>query len=366
MITKDTGIYIHVPFCAKKCAYCDFYSEPYRKNTVENYVSAVLRNIKAYSDKSCIADTVYFGGGTPSLLTPEQVGTIIQTTGDNFILSENAEITLETNPNTVDLKKLSAYRKNGVNRISIGVQSMIDTELKFLGRTHSAERAEKAVIDAYNAGFENISCDVMIALPEQSAESLIYTLERITTLPVKHISGYILKIEHGTPFDCDMIKNILPDDDKTADLYIKMVDFLKNKGFLQYEVSNFAVMGYESRHNCRYWKCLDYIGIGTSAHSCHNGKRFAVDRNMNDFIESPVQKITITDDNPCGFEEYAMLRLRLTEGLNINDFPEHKNSLLKKIPVLIQSGYINYDGNYISLTPSGFLVSNSVIEYLVF
>ncbi|MDE6540182.1 MAG: coproporphyrinogen III oxidase family protein, partial [Ruminococcus sp.] len=134
----------------------------------------------------------------------------------------------------------------------------------------------------------------------------------------------------------------------------------------QYEVSNFAVKGYESRHNCRYWKCLDYIGIGTSAHSCHNGKRFAVDRNMNDFIESPVQKITITDDNPCGFEEYAMLRLRLAEGLNVNDFLEHKNSLLKKIPVLIQSGYINYDGNYISLTPSGFLVSNSVIEYLVF
>ncbi|MDE6427235.1 MAG: radical SAM family heme chaperone HemW [Ruminococcus sp.] len=365
-MTEDTGIYIHVPFCAKKCAYCDFYSEPYRKRTVEDYVNAVLRNIEAYSDKSCVADTIYFGGGTPSLLAPEQVGTIIQAVGNNFILSENAEITLETNPNTVDLKKLSAYRKSGVNRISIGVQSMMDTELKFLSRTHSAERAEKAVIDAYNAGFENISCDVMIAIPEQSLKSLLYTLEKITALPVKHISGYILKIEHGTPFDSDMIKNILPDDDTTADLYIKMVDFLKNKGFFQYEVSNFAVPYYESRHNCRYWKCLDYIGIGASAHSCHDGKRFCVDRNLKDFIESPVQKTIITDDNPCGFEEYAMLRLRLAEGLNINDFPEHKSDLLKKIPVLIKSGYINYDGNYISLTPAGFLVSNSVIEYLVF
>ncbi|MCM1315169.1 MAG: radical SAM family heme chaperone HemW [Muribaculaceae bacterium] len=366
MITEDTGIYIHVPFCAKKCAYCDFYSEPYRKRTVEDYVNAVLRNIEAYSDKSCVADTIYFGGGTPSLLAPEQVGTIIQAVENNFILPENAEITLETNPNTVDLKKLSAYRKNGVNRLSVGVQSMMDTELKFLGRTHSAERAEKAVIDAYNAGFKNISCDVMIALPEQSPESLIYTLERITVLPVKHISGYILKTESGTPFDCDEIKNILPDDDTTADLYIEMVNFLKNKGFFQYEVSNFAVTGYESRHNCRYWKCLDYIGIGASAHSCHAGKRFCVDRNLKDFIENPVQKTIITDDNPCGFEEYAMLRLRLAEGLNINDFPEHKSDLLKKIPVLIKSGYINYDGNYISLTPSGFLVSNSVIEYLVF
>lgn len=366
MITKDTGIYIHVPFCAKKCAYCDFYSKPYRKNTVADYVNAVIRNIKAYSDKSCVADTLYFGGGTPSLLSPEQVGDIIQAVGVNFILPENAEITLETNPNTVDLKKLSALRKSGVNRISIGVQSMIDTELKFLSRTHSAERAEKAVFDAYNAGFENISCDVMIALPEQSAESLMYTLERITTLPVKHVSGYILKVEDGTPFERDGIKNILPDDDTTADLYLKMVDFLKNKGFEQYEVSNFAVTGYESRHNCRYWKCLDYIGIGTSAHSCHAGKRFCVDRNMNDFIESPVQKITVTDDKPCGFEEYAMLRLRLAEGLNVNDFPEHKSVLLKKIPALLNTGYINYDGECISLTPNGFLVSNSVIEYLIF
>ena len=366
MITKDTGIYIHVPFCAKKCSYCDFYSEPYRKKTVEDYVNAVIRNIKAYSGKSCVTDTVYFGGGTPSLLSPEQAGNIIQEIGNNFILPENAEITLETNPNTVDSRKLSAYREAGVNRLSIGVQSMIDTELKFLSRTHTADRAEKAVTDAYNAGFDNISCDVMIALPEQSAESLIYTLERVTELPVKHISGYILKTESGTPFDCDEIKNILPDDDTTADLYIKMVDFLKNKGFLQYEVSNFAVTGFESRHNCRYWKCLDYIGIGASAHSCHNGKRFCVDRNLKDFIESPVQKTIITDSSPCGFEEYAMLRLRLAEGLNVNDFPEHKNDLIKKIPVLIKSGYINFDGVNISLTPSGFLVSNSVIEYLVF
>ncbi|MDE6833171.1 MAG: radical SAM family heme chaperone HemW [Ruminococcus sp.] len=366
MTTKDTGIYIHIPFCAKKCAYCDFYSEPYRKNTVEDYVNAVIRNVKAYSDKSCVADTVYFGGGTPSLLSPEQVGKILREISDSFILPDNAEITLETNPNTVDFRKLSAYRGAGINRISIGVQSMIDTELRFLSRKHTAERAEKAVTDAYNAGFENISCDVMIALPEQSPESLTYTLEKITALPVRHISGYILKIEHGTPFDTESIKNIIPDDDTTADLYIKMVDFLKKKGFLQYEVSNFAVSGFESRHNCRYWKCLDYIGIGASAHSCHKGKRFRVERDLQEFIENPVQKTIITDDNPCGFEEYAMLRLRLSEGLNVNDFPEHKSGLLKKIPELVKSGYINYDGEYISLTPEGFLVSNSVIEYLVF
>ena len=363
---SSLGIYIHVPFCAKKCAYCDFYSENYRKNTVSQYVEAVIRNLKAYSDKSRLTDTVYFGGGTPSLLSPEQIKIILDTVENNFVLSEKPEITLETNPNTVNFNKLSELRHAGINRLSIGVQSMIDDELKFLGRTHSADRAEKAVIDAYRAGFENISCDVMIALPNQSADSLEYTLDKITSLPIQHISGYILKTESGTPFDCDEIKNSLPDDDLTAELYIKMTETLKNKGFQQYEVSNFALKGFECRHNCRYWKCLDYIGIGPSAHSCNNGKRFAVERILNEFISQEVQKVTITDEHPCTFEEYAMLRLRLTEGLDLNAFPEHKDSILKKIPALIKSGYINYNNDNISLTPNGFLVSNSVIEYLVF
>lgn len=363
---SSLGIYIHVPFCAKKCAYCDFYSENYRKNTVSQYVEAVIRNLKAYSDKSRLTDTVYFGGGTPSLLSPEQIKIILDTVENNFVLSEKPEITLETNPNTVNFNKLEELRHAGINRLSIGVQSMIDDELKFLGRTHSADRAEKAVIDAYRAGFENISCDVMIALQNQSADSLEYTLDKITSLPIQHISGYILKTESGTPFDCDEIKNSLPDDDLTAELYIKMTETLKNKGFHQYEVSNFALKDFESRHNCRYWKCLDYIGIGPSAHSCNNGKRFAVERNLNEFISNEVQKVTITDEHPCTFEEYAMLRLRLTEGLDLNAFPEHKDSILKKIPALIKSGYINYNNDNISLTPNGFLVSNSVIEYLVF
>ncbi len=363
---SSLGIYIHVPFCAKKCAYCDFYSENYRKNTASQYVEAVIRNLKAYSDKSRLTDTVYFGGGTPSLLSPEQIKIILDTVENNFVLSEKPEITLETNPNTVNFNKLSEFRHAGINRLSIGVQSMIDDELKFLGRTHSADRAEKAVIDAYRAGFENISCDVMIALQNQSADSLEYTLDKITSLPIQHISGYILKTESGTPFDCDEIKNSLPDDDLTAELYIKMTETLKNKGFQQYEVSNFALKDFESRHNCRYWKCLDYIGIGPSAHSCNNGKRFAVERNLNEFISNEVQKVTITDEHPCTFEEYAMLRLRLAEGLDLNAFPEHKDSILKKIPALIKSGYINYNNDNISLTPNGFLVSNSVIEYLVF
>lgn len=360
------GIYIHVPFCVKKCSYCDFYSVSYENDISEKYVDAVIRNLRYYSDKKRITDTVYFGGGTPSLLSVEQIQRILDEAGKNFSLSADAEITLETNPSTVDFVKLSELRKTGINRLSIGVQSMIDSELAFLGRIHTAERAERSVYDAYKAGFENISCDVIIALPEQSAESLRYTLERVTDMPIKHVSAYILKTEQGTPFDCDEIKKRLPDDDTTAEIYLEMVRLLESRGFEQYEVSNFAEKGFESRHNCRYWKCYDYIGIGPSAHSCNGGKRFAVGRNLREFIDSDIQKTEITDEKPCGFEEYAMLRLRLKEGLDLDSVPEHKDMITKKIPELIKSGYIDYNGKSVSLTPKGFLMSNSVIEYLIF
>ncbi len=360
------GIYIHVPFCVKKCPYCDFYSVPYEKGISEKYVDAVIRNLRKYSDKKRITDTVYFGGGTPSLLFPEQIKNILKEISNNFYLSENPEITLEANPNTFDFDKLVKLRSSGVNRISIGIQSMIDSELVFLGRIHTAERAEKAVYDAYKAGFENISCDIMIALPGQTKENIQYSIKKIAEMPVSHISAYILKTEHGTPFDCDRIKNSMPDDDTVAELYLETVRTLEKLGFEQYEVSNFAKKGFESRHNCRYWKCYDYIGIGAAAHSCNNGKRFSVGRNLDEFISEDVQKIEITDEKPCDFEEYAMLRLRLKEGLCLDSIPENKYEITKKIPGLVKAGYINYDGKFISLTPEGFLVSNSVIEYLIF
>lgn len=360
------GIYIHVPFCAKKCGYCDFYSVPYRKNLSDDYVNAVLRNLRYYSDTEKLTDTVYFGGGTPSLLSVEQIGKIIDGVKKNFRLSENPEITLETNPNTVSFEKLCGLRNIGINRLSVGVQSLNNAELDFLGRKHTAERAEKAVIDAYRAGFENISCDLMISLPNQTRESLEYSVKRISNLPVGHVSAYILKTEEGTPFDCDEVRNVLPDDETSADLYLATVEMLEKSGFIQYEVSNFAKRGFESRHNCRYWQCLDYIGIGASAHSCYGGKRFAVARNLDDFISCDVQKTVITDENPCGFEEYAMLRLRLKEGLDLDVFPDRKDKIIKKIPDLIKSGYVKYKNNKISLTPRGFIISNSVIEYLIF
>lgn len=360
------GIYIHVPFCGKKCGYCDFYSVCYTKKQAELYVGAVLRNLRHYAEKSRSVDTIYFGGGTPSLLTAEQLAEIMAEIKSSFDLDENAEITLEANPNTLTPEKLRGLRQAGINRLSIGVQSMWVDELKLLGRTHSAERAERAVLNAAEAGFSNISCDLMIALPNQTPESLRYSVERLAALPIQHISAYILKIEEGTPFDCDDIRRSLPDEDSAAELYLLMAELLREKDFEQYEVSNFAKAGFESRHNCRYWKCLDYLGIGPASHSCHGGKRFAVPADIETFISSSVQPVEITDDSPCGFEEFAMLRLRLAEGLRLSDVEPHRAEIEKKIPPLLKAGYVRFDGETVALTARGFLVSNSVIERLIF
>lgn len=357
----NLGIYIHIPYCAKKCPYCDFFSERYNKNSVMHYTDAVLRNLEYYSRRR-IADTVYFGGGTPSLMPAECIERVINSVRRNFILSENSEITLEVNPNTVNADKLSDLYNAGVNRLSVGVQSLVESELKTLGRTHTAERAVETVINAEKAGFKNISCDMIIGVPNQTSESIKYTIQKLSELPVTHISSYILKIENGTPFDNPDFISLMPDDDTVSDMYLLMVDELEKRGFMQYEVSNFAKKGSESRHNTKYWKCIDYLGIGASAHSCFEGKRFFVPPDIEKFNNSPFQDISVTDENPCGFKEYAMLRLRLKEGLDVSQHPE----IISKTPELLKAGYINFDGKKISLTAKGYLMSNSVIEYLVF
>jgi oxygen-independent coproporphyrinogen-3 oxidase len=360
------GIYVHVPFCGRKCGYCDFYSVCYTRQQAELYVKAVNRNIRHYSDPSRTVDTVYFGGGTPSLLAPEQLADILAEVRRSFALAPDAEVTLEANPCTLTPEKLAGLRNSGINRLSVGVQSMSDTELKLLGRSHSAERAAKAVRDAAEAGFRNISCDLMTGIPGQTADSLKSSINSLAELPIQHVSAYILKVEEGTPFDCGEVRASLPGDDAAAELYLLTVRELAARGFRQYEVSNFAVPGYESRHNCRYWKCEDYLGIGPAAHSCFGGRRFAVPRDIEAFISSPVQPAEVTDEHPCGFEEYAMLRLRLTEGLALGDVPEHRAAIEKKLPPLVKGGYVRYDGERVTLTPEGFLVSNQVIERLVF
>ena len=373
-----TGVYFHIPFCAKKCPYCDFYSVSYSKETVSRYVGAILRNIAFYEITDTV-DTLYFGGGTPSLLTPAQIGEILDACAKAYKLAENAEITLEFNPTGKRDDYLKAVRAAGVNRLSIGTQSFSDTQLRLLGRTHTAEDNRHAVYAAQAAGFTNLSCDLMLATPDQSEEVLSETLDALTALPITQVSAYMLQIEDGTPLSRDgALLSRCPDEDATVDRYLQAVRRLEAAGFLQYEVSSFAKPGHESRHNLKYWHGAPYLGIGAGAHSCGEPplagasqcrfaakvgwERFCVPKDIEAFITAEHQPVEILDEHPLDREERLMLALRLTEGV-----PEAELSAKarRRIPALLQAGYLRREGERIALTPEGFAVSNAVIAELI-
>ena len=357
---NSVGLYIHVPFCLSKCPYCDFYSVKYDEHTAKEYIKAVKRNISAYNGVKF--DTVYFGGGTPILLWREISGLLTDIGG---MIENNAEITVEANPCCTDKESLDSLYKSGVNRISFGLQSSDDNELKALGRRHNAAMGEKAVKLAFNAGIRNISADIMLGITKQTPDSLRETIRRFTSLPLTHISAYMLKIEPGTPFAAQRLK--LPDEDGYADIYLETVSLLGQNGFKQYEISNFAKSGFECRHNLKYWRCEEYIGIGPAAHSYYNGKRYAVPRSVAGFIADNLQEAYITENDPADPEEYMMLRLRLSEGVDINElqrlFGVEKAAVLDRLGELPPKLY-RRKGDIISLTPEGFLVSNAVIGIL--
>ncbi|MGN1481598.1 radical SAM family heme chaperone HemW [Porcipelethomonas sp.] len=356
------GIYIHVPFCGVKCPYCDFYSTSYNLKNAEKYTESVIRDIQNLPD--LYADTVYFGGGTPSLLPTDFIEQILWALKKNINLV-CPEITIEINPCTVNKQKLEKYHDMGINRLSFGVQSAIDSELKLLGRKHTFESSSEIINTACKIGFKNISCDLMIGLPGQTAENLLYSIDKLAGLPIQHISSYILKIEENTPFNCSGIINKMPDDDYVSDLYLIMVKELQNYGFFQYEISNFSRSGFESKHNLKYWKCMEYVGIGPAAHSYYDNKRFFITPDLNKYINSPEPEITVTDYNPGQTDERIMLGLRLTDGINVNDFPDLKAKLIKKACLLESNGLVKIDNDIISLTPEGFLLSNSIINEFI-
>ena len=351
------GLYIHIPFCLSKCPYCDFYSVPYSRLKAQEYTEAVIRNIRHYGGHF---DTVYFGGGTPILLY-EHIGEML----DAADIAGEAEITVEANPCMCEPRVLEILRSAGVNRLSLGVQSMNERELVFLGRRHTVKQTEDAFRNAVKAGFDNISADMMIGLEGQTAEEITYTAERLAALGAKHISAYLLKIEEDTPFAKRELT--LPDEDSTAELYLHTVRTLERLGFVQYEISNFAVHGYESRHNLKYWRCGEYLGIGAAAHSYYGGKRFCTARDISGFINSPVQQVKVTDEEPGGWEEYAMLKLRLTEGLTFAEAERFgKADELRRNAAGLPGKLVRITESGINLAPEGFLVSNAVIGKIVF
>lgn len=354
------GLYIHVPFCVRKCPYCDFYSET-ELSLTEAYTQAVIRNIKqrkAYENKLYL-DTIYFGGGTPSLLTADQVSRILSAVN----IAGNAEITMECNPNSVNAQYLSDIFTAGVNRLSFGIQSLNDDELKSLGRLHDSQTAAEAVRTAYSAGFRNISGDIMLCTQGQTMTSLKKTIDGMCELPLTHISAYLLKIEPDTPFGkAEDIYSLLPDEDETADMYLFTVNELEKRGFEQYEISNFAKKGCEAVHNTKYWRCEEYYGIGPSAHSFIDGVRRACPKDLKLFIESETQCEFITDENSGTAEERAMLALRLTkEGISLKEYPSAEKAALP----LIKAGLLRRENDRIMLTPEGCLVSNEIICRLI-
>ncbi len=360
------GLYLHIPYCASKCYYCDFYSAACKGGVPDVYVDALVREMRRFASHRGAArlepDTLYFGGGTPSLLTPAQAARLIREARPAL----GAEITLEANPETVCLQSLKDYRAAGINRISFGVQTAFDDSLRRLGRRHTANAARLALAMAAEAGFDNISGDVMLALPGYSLEELDATLSLLAQGGCTHISSYLLKIEDGTVF-ARQLPDGLPDEDAAADFYLAAVERLAALGYRQYEISNFARPGFESRHNTLYWQCEDYLGLGPAAASCLDGRRFSTPRGTADFLEKPA---VYQPDGACTAEDFVMLRLRLTDGLSLAELESRwgvqwDEAKLRFCRLLLENGLAHFDGQRLSLTPRGFLLQNSILCELI-
>lgn len=355
-LINPLGLYIHIPFCLKKCNYCDFYSVAVNDNVKKEFVRALIREIKQWGGKiGRPIDTVYFGGGTPSLLA-EFLPEIMTAVKSSFEVSQNAEITMEMNPGDDYRKVLFCAKNAGVNRLSVGVQSSSDGELKVLGRRHTAAQTVNTVKTARELGFDNISLDLMLGLPDSNLQTIEKSLEFVTNLKPEHISCYILKIEEKTPFYRQADSLNLPCEDDVAEQYLKICFYLKDKGYNHYEISNFSKDGKESKHNLKYWNCEEYLGLGPGAHSFLDGKRFYYPKSITDFISG---NTPLFDSEGGSKTEKIMLKLRLKEGLDLCFIDMKRFSRIGKL--LKSNGLLEITDNRIILTDKGMLLSNSII-----
>ncbi len=363
-----TGIYIHIPFCISKCPYCDFYSFEANESKKDSYLKAVLLCLEKWSGKiSCEIDTVYFGGGTPSVFGGKRIAEVLSFIKCNYSLTDTAEVTVECNPSSVSAEFFKVIHASGVNRISMGMQSAVDKERKALGRISDTEQVKNAIEMAKQAGIYNISLDIMLGVPCQSMKSLDESIDFLLSLDITHISAYMLKVEEGTPFYKMGDSLVLPDEDTVTEMYLHTSERLGEAGYSHYEISNFAKEGMESRHNTHYWKAEEYIGIGPSAHSFIDGKRFYYERDFEDFISGAEP---VFDSYGGDKEEYIMLRLRLSEGLSFKQYEEKygekiSEEKIDRMKKYEKAGLLRITDERIALTPEGFLLSNSIIgEFL--
>ncbi len=380
---KRLGIYIHIPFCLSKCAYCDFNSAPAPDGScVTRYVNALIAHMERYrvGAKAYEPDTVFIGGGTPTSIPMDELIRLVKAVKRNFKLTKNVEFSIEANPATVTKEGLARLRRLGVNRLSFGLQSAHENELKVLSRLHSRQDFARSYKMARAAGFDNINIDLMFGIPYQTMESLMHTLHFVTRLGPEHISLYDLNIEPGTKFyrDYDQIAPFLPDEDTEADMYLSAIEYLHSMGYYQYEISNFARPGRMCMHNLKYWNCEEYLGFGVSAHSYFNGNRFAFTPDREKYcraIEVPGSPIRLTVENEAVEErerlgEYIMLRFRLTEGLDTREFIRRFGASFDalyghKLSRFIKGGYMTYQGGRYALTPQGMFVSNYILSEIL-
>ena len=362
------GLYIHIPFCKSKCRYCDFASYSGCLDIASTYVDAMCAEMQQY--KGMTFDTVYIGGGTPTVLGENLINKIFDNVYGYFDIVKGSEITVEANPATVSAPKAKLLKNLGVNRISLGAQSFCDNELAILGRIHTAAEITETYMCFQNAGFDNISLDLMYGLPGQTMDTLSKSVAGVLKLQPRHISCYGLKIEEGTPF-YTMVENgeIHPaDDDVCADMYDYIVAELANNGYQRYEISNFSMPGFRSRHNCKYWTCTDYVGIGLGAASCCNGKRYTncadFDGYLNGYAKSEIIELTENDK----MSEFVILGLRLiNEGVNKQRFYHRFGRDIydvfgNEIRRHISNCLLADNGASIALTNDGCYISNYVMS----
>lgn len=374
---KEIGIYIHIPFCIKKCEYCDFVSYCNKEKYVPQYINALKKEIKNNINKEYKITTIYIGGGTPSSIEENYIADIIETiklnmNDENLKEFKNVEVTIEVNPGTVTEKKLETYKEIGINRLSIGLQETHDELLKSIGRIHTYEEFLKTYNLARKIGFNNINVDLMIALPNQTIQDIKENLEKIIKLNPEHISVYSLILEEGTPFYNKYNENKirLPDEELERNMYWYVKNTLENNGYIHYEISNFSKKGFESKHNMNCWNQEEYLGFGVAAHSYNNKIRYSNTNSIEEYIKESNkiihEKQTLEDMQ----KEYMLLGLRKIEGINIQKFKNKfaQNPIFifrEQLSKLVDEELIIVDGNEIKLTNKGLDLANIVWEEFV-
>lgn len=377
---KDLGLYIHIPFCVRKCEYCDFLSWSAGEEEREQYVEALLLEIESYREfaKGYRVSTVFIGGGTPSVLLPKQMECILQKVYEVFELEKRPEITIEINPGTVDEEKLQCYKENGVNRLSMGLQSVNDEKLRLLGRIHTYQDFVGSYELARKVGFDNISLDLISSIPGQTLQDWKKELETAVAQKPEHISVYQLIIEEGTPFYEKYAEHpeLLPDEETSREIYLWTGKFLKEAGYEQYEISNYTKPGKESRHNLKYWERGDYLGLGLGAASMVRNIRMSNTKDMKTYLERCTQPKTMREDvqfleEPRQMEEFMFLGLRKTRGVSKKEFRrtfgrEMDMVYEKALHKCLENGMLLEHKDRIFLSEEGTLLSNMVLSEFLF